>query len=43
VSGVEYFALSFVKDAQVILDVKKWLAGPGSKIKVGGYEWAYKQ
>uniref|UniRef100_A0A383VLV2 Pyruvate kinase n=1 Tax=Tetradesmus obliquus TaxID=3088 RepID=A0A383VLV2_TETOB len=33
-AGVDYFALSFVKDAQVILDVKKWLSAQGSKIKV---------
>jgi pyruvate kinase len=36
VNSVDYFALSFVKDVQVILDVKKCLAGQGSKIKVGG-------
>eukprot|EP00775_Hariotina_reticulata_P005143 gene5143-5383_t len=33
-SGVDYFALSFVKDAHVVRDVQKWLADQGSKIKV---------
>jgi pyruvate kinase len=33
-SGVDYFALSFIKDARVIWEVKKWLLERGSKIKV---------
>eukprot|EP00878_Enallax_costatus_P034408 GHUV01038145.1.p1 GENE.GHUV01038145.1~~GHUV01038145.1.p1 ORF type:complete len:380 (+),score=99.32 GHUV01038145.1:515-1654(+) len=33
-AGVDYYALSFVKDAQVIHDLKKWLSSQSSKIKV---------
>lgn len=29
--GVDYYALSFVKDAQVIYEVKKWLAEQGAR------------
>jgi pyruvate kinase len=32
--GVDYYALSFVKDARVIYEVKRWLMERGSKIKV---------
>jgi pyruvate kinase len=32
--GVDFYALSFVKDARVIYEVKRWLMERGSKIKV---------
>lgn len=32
--GVDYYALSFVKDAQVIYEVKKWLVDQNAKIGV---------
>ncbi|CAD7703687.1 unnamed protein product [Ostreobium quekettii] len=32
--GVDFYALSFVKDARVIIDLKRWLAQRGAKIGV---------
>jgi len=32
--GVDYFALSFVRDAQVIVEVKQWLAERGAEISI---------
>ena len=32
--GVDFYALSFVKDEQVIVDLKRWIANKGAKIGV---------